>query len=166
MAAGSNFMLSVFVWDIAEYRADFIENPTFFVSLERKDPSPPLIIFDEIHKYKEWKNYLKGIYDQFHEQYKFLVSGNGRLDIYQRGSDSLAGRYFVFHLWPFTLAELGKRSKHIETFMNDPQQLTMENADVLKEIWLRLSELSGFPEPYLNGKRTFYRRWSNTYFSN
>ncbi len=26
--------------------------------------------------------------------YKFLVSESGRLDIYQKGGDSLAGRYF------------------------------------------------------------------------
>ena len=39
----------------------------------------------------------------------------------------------------------------------------MEHADELKEIWLGLSELSGFPEPYLSGRKTNYRRWSNIY---
>ena len=95
-----------FNWDIAEHRARLIENPTFFEAVERKDPSIPLIVFDEIHKYKEWKNYLKGVYDQFHDRYQFLVSGSGRLDIYQRGGDSLAGRYYLFHLWPLPFANL------------------------------------------------------------
>lgn len=39
-----------------------------------------LVIFDEIHKHDNWKNYLKGVYDKFHGQYQFLVSGSGRLD--------------------------------------------------------------------------------------
>ncbi|PKN04274.1 MAG: hypothetical protein CVU74_07720, partial [Deltaproteobacteria bacterium HGW-Deltaproteobacteria-9] len=69
-----------------------IENPNFFQAVERKDSSRPLVVFDEIHKYKDWKNYLKGVYDQFHDRYQFLVSGSGRLDLYQKGGDSLAGR--------------------------------------------------------------------------
>jgi predicted AAA+ superfamily ATPase len=41
-----------FNWDIAEHRANFIQNPTFFEAVERKDSSTPIIVLDEIHKYK------------------------------------------------------------------------------------------------------------------
>ena len=78
-------------WDIPADKARITENPAFFQEIKRRDPSTPLIIFDEIHKYKDWKNYLKGVYDEFHEEYRFLVSGSGRLDIFQKGGDSLAG---------------------------------------------------------------------------
>jgi predicted AAA+ superfamily ATPase len=152
-----------FNWDIAEHRANFMANPTFFEGVVRKDSSIPLIVFDEIHKYRDWKNYLKGIYDQFHARYQFLVSGSGRLDIYQKGGDSLAGRYFLFHLWPFTVSELGRNSRKIEEFLNDPFEIETEKANALKEIWSGLSELSGFPEPYLAGRVKTYRRWSNIY---
>jgi len=152
-----------FNWDIAEHRTQFFSNPAFFEGIKRKDATTPLIILDEIHKYKDWKNYLKGIYDQFHEDYKFIVSGSGRLDIYQKGGDSLAGRYYMFHLFPFTIAELGNRNIPIEAFLKDPLRISMEHAKKNKEIWNTLSGLSGFPEPYLSGKATTYRRWSNTY---
>ena len=152
-----------FNWDIAEHRARLIENPTFFEAVERKDSSTPLIIFDEIHKYKEWKNYLKGVYDQFHEGYQFLVSGSGRLDIYQKGGDSLAGRYYLFHLWPFTVAELGRRNVPIENWLTEPLKVSLEEKEILREIWSHLSTLSGFPEPYLSGRQTTYRRWTNSY---
>src|SRR4030066_1112870 len=109
-----------FNWDIPEDRSRFIASPTFFETLERKDLSTPLIILDEIHKYKDWKNYLKGIYDQYHENYKFIVSGSGRLDIYQKRGASLAGRYYMFHLFPFTIAELVNRNIPIETFLKNP----------------------------------------------
>ena len=143
-----------FNWDIAEQRANFIENPNFFEGVVRKDRSAPLIVFDEIHKYKDWKNFLKGVYDQFHDQYLFLVSGSGRLDLYQKGGDSLAGRYFLFHLWPFCVAELGESNRKIEEFLNDPLQISMANAQVNKEIWSGLSQMSGFPEPYLAARKT------------
>ena len=32
-----------------------------------------LLIFDEIHKYKNWKNYLKGVYDKYKTKFKILV---------------------------------------------------------------------------------------------
>lgn len=152
-----------FNWDITDHRALFLKNPGFFESIERKDPSPPLVIFDEIHKYKDWKNYLKGIYDRFHDDYRFLISGSGRLDIYQKGGDSLAGRYFLFHLWPFTIAELAERNAGMEDFLKDPLHISMERNRELEELWEQLSSLSGFPEPYISGKETTYRRWSNTY---
>ncbi len=152
-----------FNWDIPDHRAELLKNPAFFTTLERQDSSTPLVVLDEIHKYKEWKNYLKGIYDQFCEQYQFLVSGSGRLDIYQKGGDSLAGRYFLFHLWPFTIAELAGRNREIGSFLQDPLQLEMKDGSRLKEIWRGLSELSGFPEPYLAGSKTNYRRWADIY---
>jgi predicted AAA+ superfamily ATPase len=152
-----------FNWDIAEHRTRLIGNPTFFEAVERKDASTPLIIFDEIHKYKEWKNYLKGVYDQFHEGYQFLVSGSGRLDIYQKGGDSLAGRYYMFHLWPFTVAELGRRNIPISDWLKDPLKIRLGEKEKLREIWSHLSNLSGFPEPYLSGRSTTYRRWTNSY---
>lgn len=154
-----------FNWDVPPHRARLIENPSFFEELTRKDPSRPLIIFDEIHKYRGWKNYLKGIYDGFHLQYQFLVSGGGRLDIYQKGGDSLAGRYFQFHLWPFTIAELGNARKEIEVFLRDPLGVSMAGSEDLREKWKRLSALSGFPEPYLANRATTYCRWSATYSS-
>ena len=152
-----------FNWDISDHRTLFFSNPSFFEDIRRRDSSTPLIIFDEIHKYKDWKNYLKGIYDQFHESYKFIVSGSGRLDIYQKGGDSLAGRYYMFHLFPFTIGELANRNIPIETFLKNPLHMSMEDAKKHKKIWDTLSDLSGFPEPYLSGKETTYRRWSNTY---
>ncbi len=154
-----------FNWDIPSHRTKLFANPTFFEDITRKDSSIPLVVFDEIHKFRDWKNYLKGVYDQFHSRYQFLISGSGRLDIYQRGGDSLAGRYYMFHLWPFTIAELGGRNLKISEFLANPLTIRIEKNEELKDKWDRLSRFSGFPEPYLANKATTYRRWSNTYSS-
>ena len=90
-----------FNWDNPLDRTRLIENPFFFEEIERKNGAKPLIVFDEIHKYKDWKNYLKGVYDRFNKEFLFLVSSSGRLDIHQGGGDSLAGRY-PFHPYPAT----------------------------------------------------------------
>lgn len=150
-------------WDIPDHRARLLENPAFFTSLPRRDASRPLIVFDEIHKYRDWKNYLKGVYDQFHEEYRFLVTGSGRLDLYQKGGDSLAGRYLLFHLWPFTMGEIFASNGSLDAFLGNPLNIVMEDADAVSATWEKLESLSGFPEPFLNGKPASWRRWSNGY---
>ncbi|MFQ5685719.1 MAG: ATP-binding protein [Candidatus Scalindua sp.] len=152
-----------FNWDIPQHKIRLIKDPAFFETIKRKDSSRPLIVFDEIHKYKDWKNYLKGVYDQFHKEYQFLVSGSRCLDVYQKGGDSLAGRYFPFHLWPFTIAELGECNRTYKSFLKDPLYVRIEQSKKLGRIWSQLSKQSGFPEPFLSNRTTIYHRWSNTY---
>ena len=163
-AIGQDFANRVyFNWDFPGSKVLLTEQPTFFEQVKRADSSIPLVVFDEIHKYKDWKNYLKGLYDKFHRDYRFLVSGSGRLDIYQRGGDSLAGRYDLFHLWPFTLAELGGNRRTLDAFLKDPLETSTDREKENRQIWDRLGALSGFPEPYLSGKAAAWRRWSNGY---
>ena len=46
-------------WDIPEDRERL---------LRRVFDDAPLWVFDEIHKYKQWRNYLKGLYDKFKDK--------------------------------------------------------------------------------------------------
>jgi len=150
-------------WDNPEDRIRLLEHLFFFQEIERHDRTAPFIIFDEIHKYRDWKNYLKGVYDRFHKEFQFLVSGSGRLDVNRKGADSLAGRHYLFHLWPFTLAELSGIGRTFEDFRKAPLELQVEKEPERKEVWSALEQFSGFPEPYLGAKETSYRRWSNSY---
>ena len=153
-----------FDWDIIDHKSRLIQNPSFYEDVYRKDDSLPLIIFDEIHKYKNWKNYLKNVYDKDSKNYKFIVSGSGRLDMFQKGGDSLAGRYFLFHLFPLTLAELSsaKQKQSIYEFLKNPIEIYDENIESI-ELWQNLARFSGFPDPYIQGKMSFYQAWSTTY---
>lgn len=152
-----------FNWDMPAHKKMFIENPLFFEHIERKDNSKPLVILDEIHKYRGWKNYLKGAYDQCAGDFQFLVSGSGRLDLYQKGGDSLAGRYLLFHLFPFTMAELAQSNATIDKFITNPAAVNMNNAKKHAAFWEKLEEYSGFPEPFLKENKSAWRRWSSGY---
>ena len=39
-----------------------------------------LIVFDELHKYKNWKNWIKGVFDTNEGPAHFLVTGSARLE--------------------------------------------------------------------------------------
>ncbi len=110
--------------------------------LKRELPPSPLWVFDEIHKYRQWRNYLKGVYDGRPKGQRVLVTGSGRLDLYRFGGDSLQGRYHMLRLHPFSVAELGLRT---------PKELE------------ELLTLGGFPEPYFGGSELEARRWSRDY---
>ena len=70
-----------------------------------------LLILDEIHKMRKWKNYLKGVYDTKPPKMKILVTGSARLEIFNQVGDSLAGRYFLHRLMPLSPAECHKVGK-------------------------------------------------------
>ena len=150
-------------WESPVDRARLIREPSFFETVERRDESTPFVMFDELNKHRGWRKYLKGVYDRFQDDYQFLIAGSSRLDYPQRRGDSLAGRYYLLHLWPFTQAELGCANLTAEEFFGNPQQVRMERQAELQEVWQTLSEHSGFPEPYLSGRKTSYRRWSTAY---
>jgi hypothetical protein len=48
--------------------------------LKREYPPVSMLVFDEIHKYRDWRNYLKGFYDQFENKIETLVTGSARLE--------------------------------------------------------------------------------------
>lgn len=120
-------------WDIPEQREAI---------LKRELPDTKMWVFDEIHKYKNWRNYLKGIYDQFAKQREILVTGSARLDYYRRGGDSLQGRYHYLRLNPLSIAELKlSKQKDFDTLYN----------------------LNGFPEPFFSASDIETKRWSREY---
>jgi predicted AAA+ superfamily ATPase len=120
-------------WDIAEHRERI---------LKREIPTAEILILDEIHKYRSWRNYLKGLFDLSPQKRKILVTGSARLDLYRFGGDSLQGRYHYLRLHPLSVAEL---------------KITRQ------EDMTALLELGGFPEPFLGGSQVEARRWSREY---
>ena len=69
-------------------------------------PDTEFLMFDEIHKYPRWRNFVKGVWDTRAEGQKILVTGSARLDQFRRGGDSLQGRYHHHVLHPFSLREM------------------------------------------------------------
>ena len=109
------------------------------------------VVFDEIHKYGRWKNFLKGFFDEHAERFRVIVTGSARMDIYRRGSDSLMGRYFLYRVHPLTVGEL-LRQEPSETKIHSPMEPPGGQIE-------RLISYGGFPEPFLKGNRRFYNRW-------
>jgi predicted AAA+ superfamily ATPase len=75
-----------------------------------------------------------------------IVTGSARLAAFRQVGDSLAGRHFQFRLHPLDL-------KEALTFSGLDRAVCFD----------RLMDVGGFPEPFLNGTRTFYNRWKRSH---
>lgn len=110
-----------------------------------------IVVFDEIHKYPNWKNFLKGFFDLYEDKVHIIVTGSARLDVYQKGGDSLMGRYIPYHIHPLSLREL------IDSVRDDALIATTQKMD--EKVFQRLIKFGGFPEPYSLQDTSFSNQW-------
>jgi len=165
-----------FNWDSLSVRREFAQNPHFFIENVRLPSASrriapwnkrPWVAFDEIHKYPRWKNLLKGFYDEWKNEIRFVVTGSARLDFFRRSGDSLVGRYFLFRMNPLHPHDLEAEVFNPETAWH-PRRGIPEFDTVGTSFSggaRALLELSGYPEPLSVGTREFYRRWKDNHIS-
>ncbi|MBU0619983.1 ATP-binding protein [Patescibacteria group bacterium] len=116
-----------------------------------------LVIFDEIYKYKQWKNYIKGEFDKYKNQFNILVTGSARLDLYKKGGDSLMGRYHYYRLHPFSLSEVLGIEPKIQIFKDLFFNHTKKNYKIFTDLLV----FGGFPEPFIKKDHKTLRRFHN-----
>ena len=141
-------------WDNADDRRELLRGPASLAArlgLDRLRAKPPIVVFDELHKHAKWKTLLKGFFDTYGERARILVTGSSRLDVFRRGGDSLMGRYLLYHMHPWSVAE------SIRTSL--PERELHAPAEIPDAEWNALWEHGGFPEPFLRRDSRFSRRW-------
>lgn len=146
-----------FNWDVKEDKRLLMQGPLAIggaIQLQQLRAENPLVVFDEIHKYRLWKTLLKGFYDTYQEKIRILVTGSAKLNVYRRGGDSLMGRYFLYRIHPLSVRECIRETplKISETPYVAPKRITDDDFNAL---W----EHGGFPDPFLRRTIKFSRRW-------
>lgn len=72
-----------------------------------------IVIIDEVQRIQNCGLLLKILVDNFKEV-QFIATGSSALDISEQIFEPLTGRYLLFHLFPFTLAEVYARKSVFE----------------------------------------------------
>lgn len=155
-------------WDNPEVRKAYRQNPSFFMpDVLKNKKTKSWICFDEIHKIPRWKNHLKGIFDQYEDKLWFIITGSARLDLLKYTGESLLGRYFTFHLYPLTLAEVTGSIK----ILTAPSPLAKQWIEKIlshnpkyPDAFEQLLEHGGFPEPFLAQSKDYLKKWHQDYF--
>ncbi|QQR80190.1 MAG: ATP-binding protein [Deltaproteobacteria bacterium] len=145
-----------YIWDDTPFKRQWATDPKSII--EMNQGPKPLIILDELHKAPSWKTRLKGLYDLRKQYADILVTGSARLNVFRKGGDSLLGRYYLFHLHPFSVGEL----IHTEA---TPQSIVEGLNNEIKpqtKILETLFQFGGFPEPYTKKNTTTLNLWQRS----
>ena len=150
-----------YLWDLRSVRNRYKENELFFTA-DNPGKDAAWVCFDEIHKMPKWKNILKAIFDATSHRYRFVVTGSAKLNLLKHAGDSLAGRYFTFHLYPLGLYEVGATAgaASVPVAARDFIEQQMSAAPVNPD---DLLNYGGFPEPFMRQSRAFYTKWAGDY---
>jgi predicted AAA+ superfamily ATPase len=143
-------------WDNLDDREQILAGPARLAErfgLDRLRAAPRVVLFDELHKHPRWKGLLKGFFDTYADQVRILVTGSSRMDTYRRGGDSLMGRYFLYRMHPFSVAEC------VTQELPDRECIIRPAAEIAEAEFTALWEHGGFPEPFLKRDPGFSRRW-------
>ena len=141
-----------FNFDDDEFKKIWIQSPKdIFKNYDKKS----LLIFDEIHKDRKWKNKIKGLYDIYKNDYGIIITGSARLDYNRKSGDSLQGRYLPYQLHPISLGE--------QSYIKPPPQKDWEENAKIKYDYEDLLNLGGFPEPLLTMSQEKALRWKRLY---
>lgn len=146
-------------WDQVDHRHIILEQLYHYIDthlLSHVSETKPVLILDEIHKFKNWKNHIKGVYDAYKGKIHIIVTGSAKLDIYASGGDSLMGRYFNYQIFPLSVYELAALP-YEKTVCHLPEQPTQAN-------WEQLLQRGGYPEPYEKNDEEFHALWQATRF--
>lgn len=141
-------------WDNLDDRRVLVKGPAALaerLELDRLRAEPCVVVLDELHKSAQWKALLKGFFDTYGERARVVVTGSSRLDVFRRGGDSLMGRYLLYRMHPWSVAECVR--------VEVPHQEIRPPVPIPPEDWEALLLHGGFPEPFLRRDLRFTRRW-------
>lgn len=151
-----SFATTYLNWDDQDARDVVLRGPgavAEFAGLNRLEAQAPVVAFDELHRYARWKTFLKGFFDRYGDNVRAIVTGSSRLDVFRKGGDSLLGRYFLYRMHPFSVAELIRPEA--------PSSPIRPPAPLAEEEWKALWEHGGYPEPFVRRDSRFSIRWQN-----
>jgi len=143
-------------WDNTDDRELIVKGPAAIaerIGLNTLTKSKPVALFDELHKFGRWKQFLKGFFDTYADNVNIMVTGSSRMDVYRRGGDSLMGRYFLYHMHPFTVAEA------VYQDLPNPDKIIRSPKKISKTNFSALWDHGGYPEPFLKRDNRFSKRW-------
>lgn len=145
--------------DEMDVRAFALEDPREFL-----EKHPPPVIIDEIQNAPNLLTYIKARTEKEKKPGQWVLTGSQQWALMKGIGETLAGRIAIFHLYPFSLAEILKAPKKQpqdtdEYFQYFKGLKSIPNARLSAGEWMLQG---GYPEVVL-GKKEVRRLWFSSY---
>jgi predicted AAA+ superfamily ATPase len=114
-----------------------------------------VVFIDEIQYLKNPSNFLKLLYDEYHENMKLVVSGSSSFYIDQKFKDSLMGRKELYEIFSMNFEEFLDFQEEIiiKEFLFDKKKIPLGYKNRIDELFLEYLTYGGYPEVVLLSDR-------------
>ncbi|MBI4779191.1 ATP-binding protein [Candidatus Falkowbacteria bacterium] len=136
-----------------EYLKSFNVQPFNIFDLLPKRPVKQIVLIDEIQYLADPSNFLKLLYDERREKIKIIATGSSSFYIDRKFKDSLAGRKFIFNVYPLNFGEFLKFNGEAEMAEEkSAKKLSSYYKTKLEKLWEQYIIYGGYPKVALAKK--------------
>ena len=141
----------------------FSEHKLYDMASEFAKRGGKYLFLDEVHKYPNWSQELKNIYDDLPEL-KVVFTGSSLLEILNAKSD-LSRRAIVYEMQGFSFREYLNRNKNLALPILKLEDILTNHLSLSQQILSQVKVLKYFPEYLKNGYYPFYNELPTLYHS-
>jgi len=138
---------SYFNLENPEYLKSFNDQPFNIFDLLPKRSTKQIVLIDEIQYLANPSNFLKLLYDERREKIKIIATGSSSFYIDRKFKDSLAGRKFIFNIYPLNFNEFLEFSGETEIAEEKTaKKLSAYYKAKLGKLWEQYVIYGGYPK--------------------
>lgn len=127
-----------------EYLKAFNEHPfNLFEYLEEKK-AKQYVFLDEVQYLSDPANFLKLLYDEKRKNIKIIATGSSSFYIDKKFKDSLAGRKFLFEVFPLNFQEYLNFKGEFD--LAKKEKIKAKDLNRLEELWSEYITYGGYPK--------------------
>jgi len=132
-----------------EYLKLLNEHPFNIFELAPEGKTKQYIFIDEIQYLDDPSNFLKLLYDEKKNKVKIIASGSSSFYIDKKFKDSLAGRKFLFEVYPLNFDELLVFKFQEDLLKQKGKKLSIYHRNKLEKLWEEYLIYGGYPKVVL-----------------
>jgi len=141
----------------------FSERRLYDMAVEFVKRGGKYLFLDEVHKYPNWSQELKNIYDDLPEL-KVVFTGSSLLEILNAKAD-LSRRAIVYEMQGFSFREYLNRNLNLTLPVLNLENVLTNHLALSQQVLSRVKVLKYFPEYLKNGYYPFYNELPGLYYN-
>ncbi|WP_026953245.1 ATP-binding protein [Algoriphagus mannitolivorans] len=141
----------------------FASNSIFELAEEFSKKGGELLVLDEVHKYPNWSQEIKNIYD-FNPELQVIFTGSSLLEILNSRAD-LSRRALIFQMHGLSFREFLKIEAGLDFPVFSLESIIEQHADIAPKILENVRPFEYFSTYLAKGYYPFYREFEEMYDS-